>query len=226
MRLGVLFSGGKDSTLALHKVAEKEEIVCLITLVSENKESLMFHTPNIDITVLQAEAIGLPLIKKMTEGKPEEELKDLKEAIAQAVNCFKIEGVVTGAVESAYQSKRIQSICDRLNVSCFSPLWKKNQKALLEELVAKGFKVIISGVFAYPLDESWLGKEIDNELIERLSLLGKEFGLSVAGEGGEIETTVLDAPLFKKKIEILDSAVEAKGNSGVFIIKRARLAPK
>jgi ABC transporter with metal-binding/Fe-S-binding domain ATP-binding protein len=226
MRLGVLFSGGKDSTLALHKAAEKEEVVCLITLVSENKESFMFHTPNIDITALQAEAMDLPLIKKATKGKPEEELKDLEEAIAQAVNCFKIEGVVTGAVESAYQSKRIQSICDRLNVLCVNPLWKKNQKALLEELVAKGFKVIISGVFAYPLDESWLGKEIDNELIERLSLLGKEFGLSVAGEGGEIETTVLDAPLFKKKIEILDSAIEAKGNSGVFIIKRARLAPK
>ena len=226
MRLGVLFSGGKDSTLALHKAAEKEEVVCLITLVSENKESFMFHTPNIDITVLQAEAIGLPLIKKATKGKPEKELKDLEEAIAQAVNCFKIEGVVTGAVESAYQAKRIQSICNQLNISCFSPLWKKNQKALLEELVAKGFKVIISGIFAYPLDKSWLGKEVDNELIERLSLLGEEFGLSVAGEGGEIETSVLDAPLFKKKIEILGSTIEAKGNSGVFIIKKARLAPK
>jgi len=226
MRLGVLFSGGKDSTLALHKAAEKEEVVCLITLVSENKASFMFHTPNIDITALQAEAMGLPLIKKVTKGKPEEELKDLEEAITQAIKDYKIEGVVTGAVESVYQSKRIQLICNRLNISCISPLWKKNQKALLEELVAKGFKVIISGVFAYPLDESWLGKEIDNELIERLSLLGKEFGLSVAGEGGEIETTVLDAPLFKKKIEILDSTVEAKGNSGVFIIKRARLTPK
>ena len=226
MRLGVLFSGGKDSTLALHKAAEKEEVLCLITLISENKESFMFHTPNIDITALQAEAMGLPLIKKATKGKPEEELKDLEEAIAQAIRDFKIEGVVAGAVESAYQSKRIQSICDRLNISCFSPLWKKNQKALLEELVAKGFKVIISGIFAYPLDKSWLGKEIDKELIERLSLLGEEFGLSVAGEGGEIETTVLDAPLFKKKIEILDSTIEAKGNSGVFIIKKARLAPK
>jgi ABC transporter with metal-binding/Fe-S-binding domain ATP-binding protein len=226
MRLGVLFSGGKDSTLALHKAAEKEEIACLITLVSENKESFMFHTPNIDITALQAEAMGLPLIKKATAGKPEEELKDLEAAIAQAIKDFNIEGVVTGAVESAYQSKRIQSICDRLKVLCVSPLWKKNQKALLEELVAKGFKVIISGVFAYPLDKSWLGKEIDNELIERLSLLANEFGLSAAGEGGEIETTVLDAPLFKKKIEILESTVEAKGNSGVFIIKKARLTPK
>jgi ABC transporter with metal-binding/Fe-S-binding domain ATP-binding protein len=226
MKFGVLFSGGKDSTFALHKAAEKNEIVCLITLVSENKESYMFHTPNIDMTALQAEALGLPLIKKLTEGKPEEELNDLEEAIAQAVKRFRIEAVVTGAVESVYQSERIQSICDRLKVSCLNPLWKKNQKALLEELVSKGFKVIISGVFAYPLDESWLGKEIDKELIERLVLLGEEFGLSVSGEGGEIETTVLDAPLFKKKIEILDSAVEAKGNSGVFIIKRAQLAPK
>jgi diphthine-ammonia ligase len=226
MRLGVLFSGGKDSTLALHKAAEKEEIVCLITLVSANKESYMFHTPNIDVTALQAEALGLPLIKKVTEGKPEEELKDLEEAIAQAVKRFKIKGVVTGAVESVYQSKRIQSICDRLNISCINPLWKKNQQALLEELLVEGFKVIISGVFAYPLDESWLGKEIDKELIARLVLLGKKFGLSVSGEGGEIETTVLDAPLFKKKIEVLESAVEAQGNSGVFIIKKAWLVIK
>jgi ABC transporter with metal-binding/Fe-S-binding domain ATP-binding protein len=226
MRLGVLFSGGKDSTLALHKAAKKEEIICLITLVSENKESYMFHTPNIGITSLQAEALGLPLIEKATEGKPEEELKDLEEAIAQAVKRFKIEGVVTGAVESVYQSKRIQAICDRLNISCVNPLWKKNQQALLEDLVADDFKVIISGVFAYPLDQSWLGKEIDKELIERLVLLGKKFGISVSGEGGEIETTVLDAPLFKKKIEILDSAVEARCNSGVFIIKKARLVLK
>ena len=226
MRLGVLFSGGKDSTLALHKAAKKQEVVCLITLVSENKESYMFHTPNIDLTTLQSEALGLPLIEKVTEGKPEAELKDLEEAIAQAVNRFRIEGVVTGAVESVYQYTRIQKICERLNISCLNPLWKKNQQALLEELVSKGFKVIISGVFAYPLDKSWLGKEIDKEIIERLVLLGKEFGLSVSGEGGEIETTVLDAPLFKKKIEILDSAVEAKGNAGVFIIKKARLAPK
>jgi ABC transporter with metal-binding/Fe-S-binding domain ATP-binding protein len=226
MRVGVLFSGGKDSTLALHKAAEKEEVVCLITLVSQNKESFMFHTPNIDIAALQAEAMGLPLIQKVTEGKPEEELEDLEEAIAQAVKDFQIEGAVSGAVESVYQSERIQRVCNRLGVWCFNPLWKRNQKVLLEEIVAKGFRVIISGVFAYPLDKDWLGKEMDKELIEKLVFLGKEFGLSPSGEGGEIETTVLDAPLFKKKIEVLDYEVDAKGNSGVFRIKRAQLITK
>ncbi|MGB9841174.1 MAG: diphthine--ammonia ligase [Candidatus Bathyarchaeales archaeon] len=226
MRLGVLFSGGKDSAIALHKAAENAEIMCLITLDSENKESFMFHTPNIDITKLQAEALGLPLIRKVTKGEPEKELNDLEEAIAEAVKEFRLEGIVTGAVESVYQTQRIQRICDRLRISCVNPLWKRNQKALLEELVAAGFEVIISGVFAYPLDKTWLGKKIDTPLIERLAHLSVEFGISMAGEGGEIETTVLDAPLFKKKIEIVESTVEAKGNSGVFIIKKARLAPK
>jgi diphthine-ammonia ligase len=226
MRLGVLFSGGKDSTLALHKAAEKAEVACLITLVSENKESYMFHTPNIGVTALQAEAMGLPLIKRATEGKPEEELKDLEAAIAQAIKDFGIDGVVTGAVESVYQAARIQRICNRLGVWCVNPLWKRNQKVLLEEIAAEGFKTIISGVFAYPLDRTWLGKQIDKDMIGKLVALSGEYGLSPSGEGGEIETTVLDAPTFKKKIEVLDSEVEAQGNSGVFRIKQARLTEK
>jgi len=226
MRLGVLFSGGKDSTLALHLAAEKEEVVCLITILSKNKESFMFHTPNIDISALQAEALELPKITKTTEGEMEKELLDLDDAIAQAARKFQIEGVVTGAIESVYQSERVQRICHRLGLWCFNPLWKHDQKALLEELLEKQFKVIISGVFAYPLDEKWLGKQIDSKLIDRLVDLQQKYGLSPSGEGGEIETTVLDAPLFKKKIEVLDFSVEAKGNSGVFIIKQARLVSK
>ncbi|MGD0994637.1 MAG: diphthine--ammonia ligase [Candidatus Bathyarchaeia archaeon] len=226
MRLGVLFSGGKDSTLALHLAAEKEEVVCLITILSKNKESFMFHTPNIDITALQAEALGLPQITKTTQGEKEKELSDLEYAIAEAASKFKIDGVVTGAVESVYQAERVQRICNQLGLWCFNPLWKHNQKALLEELLEKRFKVIISGVFAYPLDEKWLGKQIDNKLIDRLVDLQQKYGLSPAGEGGEIETTVLDAPLFKKKIEVLDYSVEFKGNSGVFIINQARLVSK
>ena len=226
MRLGVLFSGGKDSTLALLLAAEKEEVVCLITILSKDKESYMFHTPNIDITALQAEALGLPQITRATEGEKEKELSDLEDAIAEAARKFQIEGVVTGAVESVYQAERVQRICNRLGLWCFNPLWKHDQKALLEELLKKQFKVIISGVFAYPLDEKWLGKQIDTQLIERLVDLQQKYGLSPSGEGGEIETTVLDAPLFKKKIDVLDYSTEAKGNSGVFRIKQARLGSK
>jgi diphthine-ammonia ligase len=226
MRLGVLFSGGKDSTLALHLAAQKEQAVCLITVVSKNKESYMFHTPNIDVTVLQAQALGLPLVSVVTEGQKEEELADLEKAIVEAKEKYQIDGVVTGAVESVYQASRVQRICNRLDVWCFNPLWKHEQKALLETLVARNFKVVISGIFAYPLDETWLGKHIDAAVIARLVELQGQYGISPSGEGGEIETTVLDAPMFKRKIGILDSAIEARGNCGVFIIKQARLVPK
>jgi len=226
MKLGVLFSGGKDSTLALHMAAEKEQVTCLITLFSRNPESYMFHTPNIDLTTLQAEALNLPLVAESTEGKKEEELQDLENAISKAMQEFHIEGVVTGAVESVYQASRVQRICHRLGLWCFNPLWKKNQKALLEELLEKHFRVLISGIFAYPLDEKWLGKELDAEMICKLMALQQEYGISPSGEGGEIETTVLDAPLFRRSLEIVDYEVKARGNSGVFRIKQARLVPK
>jgi diphthine-ammonia ligase len=226
MRLGVLFSGGKDSTLALHYAKEKEEVACLITLVSENKESYMFHTPNIDITILQAQTLGLHQITKITKGKKEEELSDLEDAIAQAAKEYQIEGVVTGAIESVYQAERVQHICYRLGLWCFNPLWKRDQKALLNELLEKKYNVIISGIFAYPLDEKWLGKQIDSKIVDSLIGLNQKYGISPSGEGGEIETTVLDAPLFKKKIEILNYTTDAKGNSGVLNIKQARLVPK
>jgi ABC transporter with metal-binding/Fe-S-binding domain ATP-binding protein len=226
MRLGILFSGGKDSTLAIHYAAEKEEAVCLITLVSENKESFMFHTPNIEVSELQAEALGLPQLTKITKGEKEKELRDLEDAIVEAAKEHQIEGIVTGAVESVYQAERVQRICYKLGLWCFNPLWKHDQKALLEELLEKQFKVVISGIFAYPLDGTWLGKQIDTKIIERLVELQQKYRLSPSGEGGEIETTVLDAPLFKKKIEILDSSFESKGNSGVFTILKARLISK
>jgi diphthine-ammonia ligase len=226
MKLGVLFSGGKDSTLALHMAAQKEQVTCLVTLLSRNPESYMFHTPNIDLTALQAQALNLPLVAEPTEGKKEDELQDLENAISKVKREFHIEGVVTGAVESVYQASRVQRICHRLGIWCFNPLWKKNQKALLEELLEKRFRVVLSGIFAYPLDEKWLGKQLDAEMISRLIMLQKEYGISPSGEGGEIETTVLDAPMFSKRVEIVDYEVKARGNSGVFRIKQARLVPK
>ena len=224
MRLGVLYSGGKDSNYALFK--EKSNVVCLISVISKNKESFMFHTPNIHMVELQAEAIGLPLLQKITEGKKEEELEDLKAVIKEAKEKFQLDGIVTGAIESKYQADRIQKICDDLKLKCVNPLWYKDQEELLNELVEHNFKVIISGVFAYGLDKSLLGKELDRNMIEKLVSLKEKYKINPAGEGGEIETTVLDAPFFKKRIEILESEIKAREDSGIFIIKKAKLVAK
>ena len=84
MRLGVLFSGGKDSVFACHRAAAHDDVACLITLRSSNPESYMFHTPAIDLTALQAESMGIPLIVQPTAGEKEAELEDMKQAIERA----------------------------------------------------------------------------------------------------------------------------------------------
>ena len=166
MKLGVLFSGGKDSTFALQRATQHHDVVCLISILSENPESYMFHTPNINLTKLQAEALELPLVEKTTKGEKEEELDDLRQALDFAKREHQIEGVVTGAIESVYQATRVQKICDELDLWCFNPLWQKDQLELLEDLIKNKFEVIITGVFAYPFDEKWLGRKIDRKFIE------------------------------------------------------------
>jgi ABC transporter with metal-binding/Fe-S-binding domain ATP-binding protein len=226
MKLGALFSGGKDSTFAIFKAREQHEVVCLISMISENPESYMFHTPNISLVRLQAEALGLPLVQAETKGEKEKELKDLKRTISVAKNEFSLEGIVTGAVASQYQYERIGKICKELGLECVNPLWKRDQVELLEELVKSGFKVIISGVFAYPLGKDWLGREMNMKMIAELAKLQEKYRISPSGEGGEIETTVLDCPLFRKRIRILEAEKVWKGDSGIFRIKKAELVGK
>ena len=204
MKLGILFSGGKDSTYALW-LAKKSgyEVSCLITIVSENPHSYMFHTPSISKTKKQADTMNIPLILKTTSGVKEYELRDLEEAIKESKEKYKIEGILTGAVESIYQASRIQKICDKLGLECFNPLWQKNQIELLEDLIKNRFIVITTGVSAYPLDKSWLGKIINKKFIDEVQILNEKYKINPAGEGGEFETFVLNAPgLFKKKLKI------------------------
>jgi diphthine-ammonia ligase len=186
----------------------------------------MFHVPNIEITEKQAEAIGLPLVLRRTKGEKERELEDLKRAIDSAKAKFDLEGIVTGAVRSVYQSTRVQRICKQLGLWCFNPLWLIDEIELLNEVVKSKYEVIICGVFAFPLGKEFLGRILDNELIQKLARFKEEYGLSPAGEGGEIETTVTDAPFFKKRLEILGYDVSYKDYSGVFRIKNLRLIDK
>lgn len=214
MKLGILFSGGKDSTLAAW-IARREgyEVNCLISISSENKESFMFHVPSIERTAKQAEAMGLPIILKKSKGEKEVELKDLEEAIVEARNKFGIEGIVTGAVESVYQASRVQKICNRLGLECFNPLWQKDQIELLRDLVKEKFEVIVVGVAAYPLDEKFLGRKIDEEFIDEMSSLQEKFDINPAGEGGEFESFVLDGPVFERGLEIASFEDFGSGNS-------------
>lgn len=223
MKLAPLISGGKDSIYAMHLASKEHEISCFLTIESENQESYMFHTPNISLTSLQAEAIGIPILIGKTKGEKEEELKDLFNLIKQAKEKYQIEGIITGAIASVYQAERIQKICDELNLKCINPLWQINQEQLLRDLLKEGFKTIIVGTFAEGLGENVLGKEINKKTISILMDAHRKYKINPAGEGGEIETFVLDGPCFKKKIVIKESERKIDKDTTLLIIKRAEV---
>ena len=203
MKVAVLFSGGKDSVYAAWLVKkEGYDVGCLISIDSKNLNSFMFHTPSIKRVVKQAEVMDVPLILKETEGEKEKELEDLEMAIVEAVEEYEIEGIVTGAVESVYQATRVQKICNKLGVECFNPLWQKDQIELLRDLIDENFEVVVSGVFAYPLDEKFLGRKIDEKFVEEMRVLKEKYKINPAGEGGEFESFVLNCPLFKSGLKI------------------------
>ncbi len=214
MKLGILFSGGKDSTLAAYLAKRMgHEIICLISIKSQNNDSYMFHTPSIMSVVKQAEVMELPLILKITPGEKEKELKELEDAIKEAVEKYQIEGIVTGAIASEYQASRIKKICDTLGIESINPLWGKDQIEILKLLIENNFKVIITAVAAYPLDDKWLGRQIDDKFIEDVKKLSDKFKINPAGEGGEFETLVLNCPLFKRELKIVGKKTSGEGNA-------------
>lgn len=211
-KLVSLFSGGKDSVYATY-MAKKEgyDVACLVAIFSENKDSYMFHTPSVEKTRKQAEVMGIPLLVQGTKGEKEIELEDLKIAIKRAKDEYGVEGVITGAIQSVYQASRVQKICDELDLEVFNPLWQKDESEYLDELLEEGFKVVIVGVFAYPFDESWLLRVIDDQFISEVRELSKKYQIHVAGEGGEFETFVLDCPLYSEELRVVDSKISCEG---------------
>jgi ABC transporter with metal-binding/Fe-S-binding domain ATP-binding protein len=210
--------------LALHHT--KQDAVCLISIVSKNPESYMFHTPNIKLVGRLAEALGLPIIIENTLGEKEEELNDLELAMRKAKQEYNIDTIATGAVASVYQASRIRKLCEKLSLRCINPLWGKNQLAILREVVSEGYKSIIVGVFGLGM-EGFLGREINQGFIKDIELARDRFGINPAGEGGEFESLVLDGPIFKRSMKILQKSIKEEGEfSRRLVISRVSLIQK
>lgn len=217
-----LFSGGKDSTLAIHRMAEKgKPVELLLTLVSKNDFSYMFHKPNVLSTDMQAEALGIRHAKAETEGSKEEELRDLEHALVDNG----VTELVTGAVSSEYQKSRIDSICTKLGVEHIAPLWGMDPMQELNE-ISRNYNAIITQVSADGFDDSYLGARIDDPMIGRLLDLHRRKRIHLLFEGGEAETFVLDAPLFRKRIIVDRAHKDWKGSAGRYLIDEAHLEEK
>lgn len=207
-----LFSGGKDSSWALHRALEAGLSVPRLVTVHPAAESYMYHVPATDLARLGAESVGIELVEvdsavetaNVTDSgtQGDAELEPLERALSDLDREIGIDGLIAGAVESEFQTSRIEAMAERLGAETYTPLWERDPVALAEAMLDAGFEIRIVQVAAAGLDESWLGRTLDRAALDDLIVLNERYGVHVLGEGGEFETLVTDGPYMERPIEI------------------------
>ncbi|XP_019407547.1 PREDICTED: diphthine--ammonia ligase [Crocodylus porosus] len=224
MRVVALISGGKDSCYNMMQcVAAGHQIVALANLrpaentaETDELDSYMFQTVGHHAIDLYADAMDLPLYRRTIKGASVDigrvytkcegdEVEDLYHLLKLVKEQEGVKGVSVGAILSDYQRVRVEDVCKRLNLQPLAYLWRRNQEALLREMISLDIQAMIIKVAAFGLDpDKHLGKTLD-QMEPYLLELSKKCGVHICGEGGEYETFTLDCPLFKKKI-VVDSS--------------------
>ncbi|MFC7081112.1 diphthine--ammonia ligase [Halorussus caseinilyticus] len=231
-----LFSGGKDSSWALYRALESGLDVSRLVTVHPEGDSYMYHVPATRLASLAAESVGIPLVEVEPDdfeaddadesgAQGDAELRPLEAALTDLDGDLSggLAGVTAGAVESEYQTSRIEGMADRLDAEVFAPLWQENPRELADAMLEAGFEITIIRVAAYGLDESWLGRTLDEQAIAELEDLNESHGVHILGEGGEFETLVTDGPHMDRAIE-LEYSTRWDGTRGTLKIEDAWLA--
>ncbi len=216
----VLWTGGKDSALALHAAAAHGcEARCLVTFAPPEPDFLAHPLP---VMALQARSLGLPH-RVLTVAKPfetgyEAALRTLRDEAG-------IECVVTGDIAAVDgRPNWIAERCHAVGMQACLPQWGRDREALLGQLLEAGFRVRISCVDTQRLDADWVGRELDAEAIAGLRSIHLRNGLDMCGENGEYHTLVVDGPSFARPVAIRDWTLKIAGPLAYMHIRDAVLA--
>ena len=224
MTVSALVSGGKDSIYAAY-LADTQgwPVDELVTLVPDDPDSLLFHTPNLEIVPLQAEAWGKRHRAVPVPGTGEAaELEALERGLRGATG-----PVVTGAIESSFQWSRLLRVADRVHRRLYAPLWRTDPERVVRAEIAAGLDIRFVHLAAEPLAPDLLGSRLDLERLAELRRLGRTIRpLHVAGEGGEYETLVVDAPFFRSRIELTETERRITPSTARLVVRRAGLMRK
>jgi diphthine-ammonia ligase len=210
----VSLSGGKDSVYALYTVLKEGLNVTQLMFISTGGKA---HLENKKMIKLISEAVGIPAV--IVGKKPDDIRKALKKLNADML----VSGVTTTPEHLDYYKE----ILDPIGVKQYAPLFGKNPLDELAEMLRLGFhNLIIEVDTALGANKDWLGKEIDQGIIDEITLRVAEKKINPIGEWGEYHSLVVDGPIYRKKISIQKSKTEWKKTKGYFIIKKAELQPK
>jgi uncharacterized protein (TIGR00290 family) len=199
MIAAVSYTGGKDCTLALHRVRQLGATVAVLVTFSP-PETQSFRAHSLDIIKLQAQALGIPHTTRIIHGP--DYLASYKKEIRGLKEEYGIDSLVTGdilPVCSDFMERAVQGT----EVALVRPLWQQNQQELLKEMWDNQFDILVTCVNLGKIPQTILEKVKANYAVGLpLTQAGldaiktQNVDISPTGEFGELHTMVLNCPLY------------------------------
>ena len=218
----VSWSGGKDCCQAGYRaIKEGCEIKYLLNMVTQDGQRSCSHGISSAWIRLQSEAMGIPVVQKTTTG-------DNYEAVfTDTLIKLREEGVDTGIfgdIDFGPHREWIERVCGKAGVTPVLPLWLGNQAEIAADFIKLGFKAVVVAIRSDLLGKEWLGREFDTGFLRDLAALNKN--ITPCGEAGEFHTLVVDGPLFKKSVQIMEAGEVQRDNHWFLDIKKMTLVEK
>lgn len=192
------WSGGKDSALALYHILKKGrfDIETLLTNVNGHHQRVSMHGVRVELLELQAKHLGFPL--QMLSLAEQPTMEEFDKLTLQTYQAFAKKGIHTAIFGDIFlEDLRLyrNELLKKAGFGCKYPLWKRDTNELIHEFLDLGFKTITVAVKSDLMDESFVGRVIDQDFLNRLPP-----DVDVCGENGEFHTFTFDGPVFKQPI--------------------------
>ena len=213
MNFVMLYSCGKDSALALHRmISQGHSPVALITTYNNEANRSWFHGITTDLLSAIEKSTGILIIRCICTGDTYESAVERCLTEARKMGA---EAAVFGDIDIEEHLAWNRERCTVAGLKCVNPLWHESREALVREAIDAGFKAMIKCVDLIHLDESFLGETLDSELMERIAATGSD----ICGVNGEYHTFVYDGPIYHALIPLSLGEKINLGNHAVIDIE-------
>jgi uncharacterized protein (TIGR00290 family) len=194
------WSGGKDSSLALHELKQQPdaEVAALLTTVTEGYDRISMHGVRRALLKEQVESLGFPLEEILIPQQCSNEIYE--ERMRQTLEKFRLQGISATAFGDLFL-KEVRSYREermaKIGMTAVFPIWGKNTSDLARQFIELGFKAVIACVDTKALSQEFAGRDYDAAFLRDLPV-----GIDPCGENGEFHTFVYDGPIFTRPVKV------------------------
>jgi uncharacterized protein (TIGR00290 family) len=222
MKVVAAWSGGKDSAFAVYKAQQQGYTVTSLVTFMHSEKLSNFHGIKTELLDAQAEAVDIPLVKRVT--KPNKYEAEFKDALRQ-LKAEGAEGLVTGDIYEVANHEQgwLERVCGEVGVKPVRPLWQGETLQIFKDFLSAGFEATVVRTKAAILGEDWLGRELNQKFLADILKLGK---VDPCGENGEYHTFVTSGPNFKSRIKLLETRKSIRDGFGQLDVVRFEVAPR